>query len=258
MHGLKSKRMTEKNITVREDLQEAYDEQYTKESTEWRDTGANAKAKNIIYLAGNNIYKKVLEVGAGDGAILKKINDSNFCEELYALEISDSGIEKIKERNLSKVKSVQKFDGYSTNFADKEFDLIYCSHVIEHVEHPRILFREIKRISRKQIFEIPIDFSFSVDKKAKHFLSYGHINIYTPALFRFLLFSEGFKIISGFAKMLDNDVERLIYKKKKKELSFLKYSIFKTKSTLVKIVWKMLPKRFKELKPQTYTVMTES
>lgn len=250
--------MTEKAVSVSDKLQQEYDEYYDSEISEWRNAGALAKTKNILSLIGNNIYKKVLEVGAGDGAILKKINDSNFCGELYALEISDSGIEKIKERNLSKVKSAQKFDGYSTNFADKEFDLIYCSHVIEHVEHPRILLREIKRISRKQIFEIPIDFSFSVDKKAKHFLSYGHINIYTPALFRFLLLSEGFKIIRGFAKIFDNDVERLIYKKKKKELSFLKYTIFKTKSTLVKIVWKMLPKRFKELKPQTYTVMTES
>ena len=33
------------------------------------------------------------------------------------------------------------------------------------------------------------------NKKYKHFNSYGHINIYTPALFNFLLYTIGFDII---------------------------------------------------------------
>ena len=76
------------------------------------------------------------------------------------------------------------------------FNMVYCSHVIEHVEHPRILLREIGRVSEFQVFEIPLDYSCDVNKKVQHFISYGHINIFTPALFKFLLLSEGFEIIS--------------------------------------------------------------
>ena len=42
-------------------------------------------------------------------------------------------------------------------------------------------------------FSVPYA-QFIVD--IQHFLSYGHINIYTPTLFRFLLKSEGYEFIS--------------------------------------------------------------
>lgn len=179
---------------ISDNVQKAYDDQYTDRMTVWRELGAKQKAKNILDLTKNHSFKKVLEFGAGEGSILKFLNeDSNF-EELYAIEISDSGIKQIKNRNLSKLKEVKKFDGYKTDYADNEFDLVYCSHVIEHVEHPRLVLREIKRISKRQVFEVPLDYSKKIDKQVEHLLGYGHINIYTPSLFKFLLKSEGFKI----------------------------------------------------------------
>ncbi len=246
-----------KQVEVSENLQKEYNNFYNNDIEEWRNLGARAKSKNIIEVAGNDKFEKVIEIGAGDGAILEQINNTNFCKELYALEISDSGIQKIQERNLQKLRLVEKFDGYSTNFKDNEFDLAYCSHVIEHVEHPRLLLREIKRISKKQIFEVPIDFSFSVDKRANHFLSYGHINIYTPSLFRFLLISEGYKILEDKPQMLDVELERSLFKTKKRELSFISFQVFKFKTLLKRVVWKLLPKKMQDLKPQTYTVLTK-
>lgn len=245
-----------KNVEVNSELHEKYNNYYQEPISEWRELGAKAKANNIISIAGTTKYTKVLEVGAGDGAILKILNDKNFCTELYALEISESGIEKIKSRKLNLLKQAQLFDGYSTTFADEEFDLAYCSHVIEHVEHPRILLREIKRISKNQIFEVPIDFSFAVDKKINHFLSYGHINIYTPSLFRFLLKSEGFQILRDLPKMLDNKVNNYILQEKRKQSGMFKYLAFYMKTMLVRAIWKVLPLRLKDIKPQTYTVLT--
>ncbi|MDF1548085.1 MAG: class I SAM-dependent methyltransferase, partial [Bacteroidales bacterium] len=235
-----------KHVEVNSELHEKYNNYYQEPISKWRELGAKAKANNIISMAGTAKYTKVLEVGAGDGAILKILNDKNFCTELFALEISESGIEKIKSRNLNSLKRVLLFDGYSTSFSDKEFDLVYCSHVIEHVEHPRILLREIKRISKNQIFEVPIDFSFSVDKKINHFLSYGHINIYTPALFRFLLKSEGFEISRDSPKMLDREVNKYILAEKRKQSGILKYLAFYTKNMLVRAIWKILPLKLKD------------
>jgi len=245
-------------VDVNEKLQNEYNQFYNDGIASWRELGAKAKTKNIVSLAVNLKFKKVIEIGAGDGAILQNFNDAGFCEELYALEISDSGIEKIKSRNLKNLKQAQKFDGYSIPYQDEEFDLLYCSHVMEHVEHPRILLREIKRISKYQIFEVPIDFSFSVDKKTEHFLSYGHINIFTPALFRFLLKSEGYEIVKGISKLLDNEVNKHILRSKKKELSSLKFFIFKIKNLLFRFIWNISPFKIKEIKPQTYTVLTKS
>ena len=73
--------------------------------------------------------------------------------------------------------------------------MVYCSHVLEHVEHPRLLLRELRRVARFQVFEVPLDYSIGVHKQAAALLDYGHINVFTPSLFKFLLLSEGFTIL---------------------------------------------------------------
>ena len=52
----------------------------------------------------------MLEVGAGDGSILKFLADANFAPEYAAVEISESGVEHIKLRNINNLKSIQLFD----------------------------------------------------------------------------------------------------------------------------------------------------
>jgi ubiquinone/menaquinone biosynthesis C-methylase UbiE len=177
-------------------LAKAYDEQYSDELTGWREVGGKYKARNIIEVCRGQVFRKVLECGAGEGGILKFIDLSDAFDELCAIEISDSGIRQIEKRNLPRLREVRKFDGYEIPYADKHFDMAYCSHVIEHVEHPRVLLRELKRVSRFQVFEIPLDYSIGVDRFTKDFLAYGHINIYTPSLFKFLLKSEAFEILA--------------------------------------------------------------
>ncbi|MGH1362573.1 MAG: class I SAM-dependent methyltransferase [Calditrichia bacterium] len=183
-------------VDVAQTLQSAYDEQYDTNTTEWRELSASYKAKNILHVCKNMNFSKVMECGAGEGSILKFLDASGAFEKLYATEISDSGIDQIKSRNLDRLQEVRKFSGYDIPYGDKEFDMVYCSHVIEHVEHPRILLREIKRVSEYQVFEIPLDYSLTVDKQVNTFLSFGHINIFTPALFKFLLKSEGYNILA--------------------------------------------------------------
>jgi len=177
-------------------LQSAYDEQYTDTMTEWREVCGKYKAANILKVCRNHRFAKALECGAGEGSILKFLDESGTFSQLAALEISDSGVARILQRKLPRLKDVRKFDGYTIPYPDKTFDMAFCSHVLEHVEHPRILLRELKRVSNFQVFEVPLDYSASVDRKTGHFLSYGHINIYTPSLFRFLLKSEGYEIVS--------------------------------------------------------------
>lgn len=193
--------------SVAKGLQAAYNEQYSDEMTEWRELGGKFKAHNILSVCGGRRFSKVLECGAGEGSILKFLDRTDIASELYALEISDSGIEQIRKRNLPKLREVKKFDGYGIPYPDKLFDMAYCSHVIEHVEHPRLLLRELKRVSKWQVFEIPLDYSINADRNIKHFLSYGHISIYTPTVFRFLLRSEGYEILE---ERLTNAQEELI------------------------------------------------
>lgn len=229
------------------ELKSKYDAHYSDATERWRYIGAKGKVANILEVAKGLSINNMIDVGAGDGNILSMLSENHFCSNLTAAEISESAIEQMKKKNIAGLNEIKQFDGYQLPFADKQFDLAICSHVIEHVEHPRMLLREIKRISKQQIFEVPIDFSFKVDKKFKHFNAYGHINIFTPALFNFLLLSEGFEIVKS---------KSALYKWEVIDFQYKKLSISYLANIIKRVVWKLCPFLMK-FKPNTYTVLTQ-
>ena len=233
-------------MQLSENIKETYANQYDANSVEWRNMGAKYKALNIIELAKSIQFKNVLEVGAGEGSILSWLSKWNFCKDLNCVEISESGIAMIKSKQIEHLKDVLLFDGYKIPYDDNHFDLVICSHVMEHVEHERILLREIKRVSRHQIFEVPIDFSFYVDRKLKHFLAYGHINIYTPGLFRFLLMSENYEVLRDKCYLYKDEMIKPFYKNNRLGFYLIKfkYLVLKTFPYLLGI------------KPNAYAVLT--
>lgn len=230
------------------ELKQAYDKQYQDPAIiAWRHEGAAKKAKNIIELTESFQPKKVLEVGSGEGSILYWLDQAHFSEMLYAIDISQSGIQQVRAKNIPSLKEAIIFDGYQIPYPDDFFDLVYCSHVIEHVEFPRQLIREIKRVSKHQFFEVPIDFSFYVDKKIDHFLAYGHINIFTPGLFRFLLQSEGLTPINDKCGFFDREMRAKLFKGKPK-----KHFIFNIKTFILSAI-----PYLRGIKPNFYCVLTE-
>ncbi|CAG4995435.1 hypothetical protein DYBT9275_01637 [Dyadobacter sp. CECT 9275] len=233
-------------MQLSENIKSSYSEQYDLSTVAWRTMGARYKAQNIVALAKNISFENVLEVGAGEGSILSWLSQWDFSQDLNCVEISESGIEIIKSKHIKNLKDVVLFDGYRIPYADNHFDLVICSHVMEHVEHERILLREIKRVSKYQIFEVPIDFSFYVDRKLKHFLSYGHINIYTPGLFRFLLKSEQFQVLNDICYLYEKEMLEPLFKDNPMGLRLTRLKQFFLKN---------IP-YLRGIKPNAYAVLT--
>jgi ubiquinone/menaquinone biosynthesis C-methylase UbiE len=219
--SLKTKLM---QVAVNQNLQEAYKDQYSTESAIWRGLGAKQKFQNILKITSGKHFGKVLEVGAGDGSILKLLSENNFAKELHAVEISESGLVQIKAKNIDSLKSAQLFDGYTLPFEDKIFDLVILTHVLEHVEHERILLREIHRVTKQLLIEVPKDYRFGAEQKLAHFLAYGHINLYTPTSLKFLLMTENFKIQRELTGLYHRDSflfgQKSIFQKLKGNISF--------------------------------------
>jgi ubiquinone/menaquinone biosynthesis C-methylase UbiE len=234
----------------------AYDEFYEKHDEAWRMLGAKYKAQHIVDVCRGRIYKKVLEVGAGDGSILKLLAEQNFAPEYHAVEISESGIEHIKSRNIKDLKSVQLFDGYHLPFDDNSFDLIILSHVLEHVEHERILLRELKRVARHCVIEVPLDYKAGVDARIKHFLAYGHINVYTPSSLRYLLGTEGFEVEDDLTSIIPPEVTKFnTYVNQKKTKSFMVDLKITAEYTVKNNLGKIFGKRLNEQLANAYTVL---
>jgi ubiquinone/menaquinone biosynthesis C-methylase UbiE len=241
-----------------DDVKSAYNDFYTKDDSAWRMLGAQSKAANIVAVCKSINPVKVLEVGAGDGSILHFLNDWNFGQELYALEIADTGVDRIRERGLSRLAEAKSFDGYEIPYADDSFDLVILSHVLEHVEHERILIRELKRIAKNIVVEVPLDYRFGVDKRMKHFLDYGHINMYTPTSLRFLLQSEGLKVISGRLSMTPPATTKFNeFVNKKAPKAFSRIMKIEMEYRIKKLIGNLLGTRKEEQFANAYTVLTQ-
>lgn len=194
-------------MQVSEQILDAYDRQYADGISKWREVGAKYKALNIRQVCRDIVAPAhVLEVGAGEGSILHFLEQAEFLNESYALEISNSGLKAIESRGLKTLKEAKQFDGYNIPYQDKTFDLVILSHVLEHVEFPRLLLRELRRVGKFVVIEVPTEFSFEEDQRVQHYLSYGHINIYTPSLLRFLLKTEGFDVIADLMTITSKEV----------------------------------------------------
>jgi len=240
------------------EVKTAYDNFYTNSDVAWRMLGAKYKAKNIVDVCSEIKPQKVLEVGAGDGSILHFLNEWNFAPELHALEIAESGVDIIKSRNLSRLKSVQTFDGYKIPFEDNAFDLIILAHVLEHVEHERILLRELKRVSKYIVIEVPKDYRFGVDRRVKHFLDYGHINMYTPTSLRFLLQSEGLEILEDKVSMTATETVKFNeFINKKAPKTFSKNLKIELEYRIKRVLGNLLGRKKQEEFANAYTVLTQ-
>ena len=78
-------------------------------------------------------------------------------------------------------------------------------------------------------------------------MSYGHINIYTPQLFNFLLLSEGFKIIKSKSSLYPREVV---------DFQFKRFTVQYILKMIKRVVWKTIPPLMR-IKPETYTVLTQ-
>lgn len=230
------------------EVKQAYEDQYDASIIAWREVNGRHKAENIAGILQKNglTPDSICEVGCGEGSILNWLGKTGVGKKLHGLDISDSAIGIALSKNIPNVVEIKPFSGYEIPYADGFFDLAVCSHVIEHVEHPRLLLREIKRVSKRQYFEVPIDFSLTVDRKLDHYLAYGHINIYTPALFRFLLRSEKFELLDDKHIFINDDILKLMFKQH--ATGFWKKKI---KNTVVRSIGVL-----RDLKPDAYGVLT--
>ena len=230
-----------------ESYQKQYDIPRSDSFLQWRGIAAKTKAGNIIEMAGKLSVNKVLEVGCGDGSVMFWLGEAGFAGSLYGADISESAIKQVYNKQIKSFEQACVYDGYKLPYEDGFFDVAYCSHVLEHVEYPRALIREIGRVSKYQIYEVPIDFSFYVDRRVEHFCGYGHINIFTPGLLRFLLFSEGYRMLNDKKGFFGKDFIKANFKNKP-----VAKILFRLKSMVIKLI-----PYLKGIKPNYYCILTE-
>ena len=187
-----------------------YNDHYIYEDLKWRNICSKYKAKMIVNLCSQSKFKKIIEIGAGDGSVLESLNNLDFALKYYALEISNSGVHQIRKKKIPRLEEVKLFDGVKSKYKKNEFDLVIMSHVLEHVDYPRQLIKEAKRIGKNLFFEVPCEDNFRLSYNYKPDNT-GHINFYNPKTFRRLLQTCDLKIEKD--NLYNPSLESYVYSK---------------------------------------------
>jgi len=88
--------------------------------------------------------KRVLDVGPGDGKYLEFFN--NFNNESVGVDVSIPNIMHMKERGLNVVSADLN---EKLPFNDETFDVVFMSHVLEHLDSPINSLRDTYRILKE-------------------------------------------------------------------------------------------------------------
>jgi len=184
-----------KAIKISDKLLNNYQDYYETGDSEWRKMGSRGKAENIALLCSNIPAKSILEIGAGDGSVLNQLSELNFGGELYALEISVSGVNTILNKGIPGLIECKLFDGYDIPYNNDKFDIAILSHVIEHVEYPRQLIYEASRVAKHVFVEVPLEDNIRLSEDFI-FDKVGHINTYSMKTIRRLLQSCNLRVMS--------------------------------------------------------------
>ncbi|MFX1453245.1 MAG: class I SAM-dependent methyltransferase [Promethearchaeota archaeon] len=161
---------------------------------------------------------KLVDLGCGEGhftaRFLKFINSDN----LYGLDYSISAIKKAKSAFQDIEFCVA--DVFDLPYPDGYFDIVVCNNLIEHIENPVLLLKNIKRILKKDghiIISTPSRYRLDnvariIQGKRIQLISKYHVTEYSVGQIIELLSYSGFKIKTIISKSItkSNGIKKTI------------------------------------------------
>ncbi len=102
--------------------------------------------------------KTICEVGCGEGELLKILHQKFPDAKLSACDIANSETKKAKT-------NTKDFNVHFTNqnaeklsqYTNKQFDLVICCEVLEHLENPQNGISELNRIAKFGVTSVPLE-----------------------------------------------------------------------------------------------------
>ncbi|KKM75534.1 hypothetical protein LCGC14_1389280 [marine sediment metagenome] len=137
-------------------------------------------------LLENVTGKVILDVGCGEGTLLKMLKDNN--NDVFGIDASETGVFSCEQKGLSCALADISIDEFP--YHNDMFDIVLCFETVEHIESPHHCFWEIKRVLKdKGTFIISIP-------NPKNLHPYIYPSLFSFKNFKTFLLMNSFTIIN--------------------------------------------------------------
>ena len=149
----------------------------------------------------------VLDIGCHEGMMLLYCQKNGSKVEFHGMDISQERLSTALKRGYQSV-ALQDIRNYPFPFPDGFFDVVVCSHILEHLEHPEKVLQELNRIMKKGglfIVGVPIGLPPGIlwrrhivplynpaQRKKVVLRRFGHVSFFTLPGLKKLLQNHGF------------------------------------------------------------------
>lgn len=167
-------------------LQHDYEESYYMQRESWPDFRAEMEA--ILWLSRPSSRNRVLEVGCGGGALLRRLGRRDL--QVVGVDISTAGLRLAsRERGLKLLCA----NAEALPFAGGSFDAVVSQHLLEHLRDPISTLREWKRLLRAEGTVVLVTPN-GAHPDPSIFDDPGHTSLFTPESLRSTLEVAGLRV----------------------------------------------------------------
>ena len=131
----------------------------------------------------------VLEIGCGEGFVAGQLSERHAGDSYVGVDLNAEDVERLR----AKFPRIEAHQGniYDLSFLDREFDVVVCAEVLEHLDDPAAALRQIlARNPRWVILSVPYEpwFRLSNFARGKNLARFGndpeHVNLWGRRGFR--------------------------------------------------------------------------
>ena len=201
-----------------------YESRYAGEldrQAEWLQRSAIQKADSVEELLTRNGIRPghLLELGCGTGAILRELRRRKLARHYYGVDYSAEAIEYLQSTQPEVRCAVADITAGVRLFDRDSFDVVVCSHVLEHLEDPLPFLKSVRELRFAYLLvEVPLE-DLALGRLKARFVDRsrhpaGHVQFFTRHSFLRLLDAGGFVALDErlYAPVLDRATIRFAYK----------------------------------------------
>ena len=103
---------------------------------------------------------KILDIGSADGVFTKVILEKSGARKVIGIDVLKSSVDWANKHWKTKRVEFILADANDLKFKDETFDAVFALEVLEHVETPFEILKDIKRVLKKDgyaVFLVPTD-----------------------------------------------------------------------------------------------------